>query len=197
MFLPFLNHEKYLHTIIFWILSDLLNSLHHVVFSTSRMPSPTERRFCRPRWKLLSISRSEWVNSGPWQPLKHGRALCWPSSQRANWCWESHTWEKQTETISQIANIHTEAIRMKTFLWTYSLWWKHNLLEVPLIYRGWYSQRGLLNNSRDMNTKWKQSHQKLTLTVCCIWLCLNHNENKTYCITLNLTFPIVLLMWHL
>lgn len=72
----------------------MLNPLHHVMFLTSRMLLSAERRFCRPQWKFASISRRDRVNSGPWQPVKHGRALCWPSSQRANCCWQSHTWER-------------------------------------------------------------------------------------------------------
>lgn len=62
----------------------VLNSLCHEVFSISRIPVSQECSFCRPRWKMPSISRRRRVNSGPWMPPKIGRSLCRPSSQRAN-----------------------------------------------------------------------------------------------------------------
>lgn len=83
---------------------DLLNSLHHVVSLTSSMPLSTERSFSRLRWKSLSFFRRVPVNPGPLQPPKHGRALCWPSSQRANWCWQSHIWEQTREANKLISN---------------------------------------------------------------------------------------------
>lgn len=83
---------------------NLLNSLHHVVSLTSSMPLSTERSFSRLRWKSLSFFRRVPVNPGPLQPPKHGRALCWPSSQRANWCWQSHICEQTREANNLISN---------------------------------------------------------------------------------------------
>lgn len=78
----------------------LLKALHHEMSRISRVALSQERSFCRLWWKLHSISSSAALNSGPRQPLKMGIALCWPSSQRANWCWQSQTWWKRRPKLS-------------------------------------------------------------------------------------------------
>lgn len=88
---PTLLHLCTLHQVL-CNTTYLLNSLHHLMFRMSRMALSQDRSFCRLRWKLHSISRRALLNSGPWEPLKMGRGLWWPSSQRANWCWQSQTW---------------------------------------------------------------------------------------------------------
>lgn len=96
----------------------LLNALHHVMSRISRMALSQERSFCRLWWKLHSISSSAALNSGPRQPLKMGIALCWPSSQRANWCWQSQTWEERRQKLTN----------NKPIMWNntdFSIWCQH------------------------------------------------------------------------
>lgn len=88
----------------------------------SRMALSQERSFCRLWWKLHSISSSAALNSGPRQPLKMGMALCWPSSQRANWCWQSQTWQERRQTL-------TSNTPIKSNITNFSIWWQHSCLH--------------------------------------------------------------------